>query len=44
MVGDMIAKKRAELSLSQEELAEKLCVSKSAIAKGETGPIHQNRH
>ena len=37
MVGDMIAKKRAELSLSQEELAEKLCVSRSAIAKWETG-------
>jgi len=37
MIGEMIAKKRAELSLSQEELAEKLCVSRSAVAKWETG-------
>lgn len=37
MIGELIAQKRAELSLSQEELAEKLCVSRSAIAKWETG-------
>ncbi len=37
MIGEMIAKKRAELSLSQEELAGRLCVSRSAIAKWETG-------
>ncbi len=37
MIGELIAKKRAELSLSQEELAEKLCVSRSAVAKWETG-------
>lgn len=37
MIGELIAKKRAELSLSQEELAERLCVSRSAVAKWETG-------
>lgn len=37
MIGELIVKKRAELSLSQEELAERLCVSRSAIAKWETG-------
>ena len=37
MIGELIAKKRAELSLSQEELAKRLCVSRSAVAKWETG-------
>lgn len=37
MIGELIAKKRAEMSLSQEQLAELLCVSRSAIAKWETG-------
>ena len=37
MIGEMITKKRAELSLSQEQLAGMLCVSRSAIAKWETG-------
>jgi len=37
MIGEMIANKRAEMKLSQEQLAEKLCVSRSAIAKWETG-------
>lgn len=37
MIAETIARKRAELSLSQEELAERLCVSRSAIAKWETG-------
>ena len=37
MIGEIIAKKRAEMKLSQEQLAEMLCVSRSAIAKWETG-------
>lgn len=37
MIGEVIAKKRTEMKLSQEQLAEKLCVSRSAIAKWETG-------
>lgn len=37
MIGEIIANKRAKMKLSQEQLAEKLCVSRSAIAKWETG-------
>ena len=34
---DIIFKLRTEKGLSQEELAEKLCVTRQAVARGETG-------
>lgn len=37
MISEKIVQKRTELSLSQEQLAERLCVSRSAVAKWETG-------
>ena len=39
-LGEMLKETRKQASLSQEQLAEKLGVSRSAVAKWETGVSH----